>query len=61
MNRQQSNSFGATLRQRAAAALAAALMLWLPVAAGAEVQQREGATEVTGMVTDQQKEPLMGN
>jgi TonB-linked SusC/RagA family outer membrane protein len=60
MNRQQSNSFGATLRQRAAAALAAALMLWLPVAAGAEVQQREGATEVTGMVTDQQKEPLMG-
>ena len=35
-------------------------MLWLPVAAGAEVQQREGATEVTGMVTDQQKEPLMG-
>ena len=60
MNRQQSNSFGATLRQRAAAALAAALLLWLPVAAGAEVQQREGATEVTGMVTDQQKEPLMG-
>ncbi len=60
MNRQQSNSFGATLRQRAAVALAAALMLWLPVAAGAEVQQREGATEVTGMVTDQQKEPLMG-
>ena len=60
MNRQQSNSFGATLRQRAAAALAAALLLWLPVAAGAEVQQREGSTEVTGMVTDQQKEPLMG-
>ena len=60
MNRQQSNSFGATLRQWAAAALAAALLLWLPVAAGAEIQQREGATEVTGMVTDQQKEPLMG-